>query len=362
MKIVADAHIAHVKNYFSHYGELVLKPGRDISNKDVKDADVLLVRSITPVHSALLTSSKVKFVGSMTAGIDHLDTAWLNANNVLWYAAAGFNAPPVADYIMCVIAALQKKGLLLNSSKKAAVIGVGHVGRLVVERLKYLGFQVVCVDPIRALNEKDFVSISLQQVEEVDLISLHVPLTRDGDYPTDQFINQQFLQKQKPGCVLLNASRGGVIHADDLKQYGRHCHWCFDVWPHEPHIDPVILANALIATPHIAGYSVQSKMRGIEMIHQVARELLVLKPITLPNVFYSPPVLLKGCWPDHVLEIFNPAQMTNIMRRALSGINRAAKFDELRHAFHDRQEFDFDSIKHIANKMSDEPIINLSIA
>ena len=343
MKIVADAEIAYVTEYFYAYGELILKPGRHISNDDVKDADILLVRSITPVDQTLLANSSITFVGSVTAGTDHLDVAWLNQHNIHWRAATGFNAEPVADYVVGVIAALQKKGLLLGSSKKAAVIGVGNIGRLVVERLKSLHFEVIYVDPIRAQAEKNFISIPFEYVADVDLVSLHVPLSRDGDYPTYQFINKQFLEKQKAGCVLLNASRGDVIHPEDLKQYGKHCHWCFDVWPNEPTIDPAILEAALIATPHIAGYSAQSKIRGIEMIYQAACEMGIIKPQAV-NILPRPqPHLLINHhqlnWQDLVFGVFDPLRITvNIKETLLRANNSAIKFDELRRGFHDRRE------------------------
>lgn len=151
MRIIADSHIPFVKEYFGSYGELILKPGRSISPDDVKDAHILLVRSITPVNEKLLAHSKVKFVGSVTAGADHLDTEWLDQAGILWGIASGFNAPPVADYVVSVIAALQKKQMLLNKSLTAAVIGVGNVGRLVVEKLKILNFDILLSDPILSL-------------------------------------------------------------------------------------------------------------------------------------------------------------------------------------------------------------------
>src|SRR3990167_2243014 len=127
MKIVADEHIPLVQDYFSGYGELCLQSGRAIKASDVRDADLLLVRSITPVNEALLTGSRVKFVGSVTAGYDHLDTKWLDKMGIAWCVTSGFNAPPVADYVVSVLAALKEQGLLSDKKIKAAVIGVGNV-------------------------------------------------------------------------------------------------------------------------------------------------------------------------------------------------------------------------------------------
>ncbi len=222
MKIIADAHIPFIQDYFANHGELILKKGREISHAEVQDADVLLVRSITPVNQALLADTKVKFVGSVTAGADHLDTHWLDEAGIAWSVAAGFNAPPVADYVTCIMAALQSKQDFKMLGARAAVIGVGNVGKLVAARLKILGMEVVLCDPLRAQEEQDFHSVTLDKLADLDLISLHVPLIKNGEHPTYHFINREFLQKQKPGCVLINASRGAVINSHDLLAHGTH--------------------------------------------------------------------------------------------------------------------------------------------
>lgn len=270
MKIVADQQIPYVEEYFGHVGELCLKPGRAITAYDVHDADILLVRSITRVDSGLLKNSRVRFVGSVTAGADHLDTHWMEQHGIAWSVAKGFNAPSVAEYVSSVISVLQQS-TFKGDGKRAAVIGVGHVGKLVVEKLKQHGFEVVLCDPLRAEVEANFISTPLGEINNVDLICLHVPLTMVGSYPTYHMINQTFLSRQRPGCVLLNAARGAVIDSAELLQYGKHLTWCFDVWENEPNINKSVLEKAFIATPHIAGYSVQSKLRGTEMIYHAAK-------------------------------------------------------------------------------------------
>jgi erythronate-4-phosphate dehydrogenase len=171
MKIIADSHIPFIQDYFGGYGELVLKPGRSISQADVRDADILLVRSITHVNENLLAASQVKFVGSVTAGGDHLDTKWLDEAGIIWSVAKGFNSPPVADYVVSTIAALQQQGRLVQKNLKAAVIGVGSAGRLVVDRMKSLNIDVTLCDPVRAQTESDFVSIALDDIADMDIIS-----------------------------------------------------------------------------------------------------------------------------------------------------------------------------------------------
>lgn len=343
MKIVADAHIPHIKDYFGAY-DLSLIPGREISAQDVKDAEVLIVRSITKVNSILLKNSKVKFVGSVTAGADHLDTAWLEENNIFWTTAAGFNAPPVADYIMAVIASLQQQKILQENQLRIAVVGVGNVGKLVVKNLQYFNHEILMSDPVRAKYEQNFTLFPLTAIHDCDLILLHVPLTYHGDYPTYHFINREFLQRQKPGAVLVNASRGAVVNTSELMSYASHMNICLDVWENEPQIDKELLQRVSLATPHIAGYSIQSKIRGIEMIYQLAVQQKVIDPIPFsPRLSSDHRIDLDHQamrWQEVVLKVFDPMAVTKQMRNILLPADNVGElFDEMRNQFNYRHEF-----------------------
>lgn len=361
-KIVADQQIPFLIDYFGQCGELIARPGRAISADDVKDADVLLVRSITHVDEKLLAGSRVKFVGSITAGADHLDKQWLEANHVAWSVAEGFNAPPVADYVISAIAGLQRKQVLPLTGIKAAVIGVGNVGRLVEKHLRSLGADVLLCDPFRAAKEENFTSINLEEIAEVDLITLHVPLTRTGDHPTFHFLDQAFFERQKPGAVFINASRGGIVDPAILKQYATHLYWCFDVWPNEPAIDKEILARTMTASPHIAGYSVQSKMRGVDMIYRIACEKNIIQPQAI-SAMSMPTQTLKFTgenlhWQDAVLAIYNPLIMSAMMRAKLLDADGGVEaFDAMRHQFNYRYEFAYTSVQ--AASLLDEDVVML---
>ena len=229
------------------------------------------------------------------------------------------------------------------------MIGVGQVGSLVAERLALLGFAVTVCDPLRANTQAGFQSTALDDIADVDLILMHVPLTQAGEHPTYHFIDKDFLRRQKPGCVLLNASRGAVIRSTDLLQYGKHLYWCLDVWEHEPKIDKTLLERALVATPHIAGYSVQSKIRGIEMIYHAACASKVIEaqgvePITMPKqqlVFTD----ANYHWQDIVLGVFNPLVMTAMMRAQLLPAQTIGPlFDAMRNQFDHQHEFAYTEI------------------
>lgn len=341
MKIVADAQIPFISEYFQSYGELVLKDGRTLTNQDVKDADILLVRSVTRVNKELLDHTTVKFVGSMTAGADHLDTHWLEDHGIQWTIATGFNAPPVADYVVCVIAALQTKGLLASENIRTAVVGLGNVGALVAKQFNRLGFHVILNDPLRAEKENDFISTPFEDLTDLDLISLHVPLTRSGKYPTEHFIEEVFLKRQKPGCILLNTSRGAIINSQHLLQSGQHLKWCLDVWENEPDISKDLLKQAFIATPHIAGYSAQARIRGMDIIYRFACEKNIIPPkqITPLQMPYHEYLFNAHHWQEVVLGILNPLTITQTMRASL--LNNEKDFDCMRLPFHSRNEFSY---------------------
>jgi erythronate-4-phosphate dehydrogenase len=347
MKIVADENIPLLDHYFGDLGELLVKPGRAITHEDVRDADLLLVRSVTHVDKHLLENSSVKFVGSATTGADHLDTHWLNEAGIRWAIARGCNSEAVAEYVVCVIAALQKMEYLLQNNPRAGVIGVGNVGRKVVDKLTALGFEVIVHDPVRAQHEKDFVSTPLEAFTDLDLVSIHTPLTHQGDHPTFHMIDKQFLSRQKKESILLNAGRGSVINFADLKHAGQYLNWCLDVWEHEPKIDLEILGTAVIATPHIAGYSVQAKYRGTEMIYQEACEQGVIIPQPKSEVIFPSKTLTSGHslndWRDVVLKIYDPRYTSQQIKEEM--LSHHDTFDHLRKHFSERHEFAFVNVR-----------------
>lgn len=362
MKIVADAHIPYIKQYVNPQDELLLIHGRAISRADLVDADILLVRSITRVDEKLLDQTAVKFVGSVTAGADHLDTAWLDQKGIAWQVAVGFNAPPVADYVVSVVAALLQRDYLPKDKKRAAVIGVGNVGKLVSAHLSLLGFDVINCDPLRENQEPNFASTPLDAIADVDLISLHVPLTRAAPYATYHFIDQAFLERQKPGTVLLNASRGAVIDSNALLMHGKHLTLCLDVWEHEPSINKALLEQATIATPHIAGYSVQSKMRGIDMIYRLLEEQRWLTPASNSKHELPHQTLLFAdvtlTWQSILLGIFNPWILTAMMKSILLPADDYGHlFDEMRNHFNYRHEFAYSTLNGVKLKAPDAKIL-----
>lgn len=367
LKIVADADLPFLQEYFGGAGELSLKPGRLLKRADLLDADLLLVRSITKVDEALLQGTPVKFVGTVTTGIDHLDTAWLDQAGISWRSAAGYNAEPVAEYVIAAIAALQMQKCLPEQALRLGVIGVGQVGTRVAKHAVSLGFTLLLCDPLRAEQEPQFISQDLSELNNLDVVSLHTPLTTTGAYPTQHLIDSHFLHAAKNKTLLLNTSRGAVVDFAALQEAEAHWQYGFDVWEGEPEIDLQRLQSAAIATPHLAGYSKQCRYRGIEIIHQACRDEGFISAAAKP----LPPLPRKRLsfdgnrlnWQEVVLSIFNPLAATQLMKETLlkEPEKCATLFDELRqryigHAIQ-RHEFSYTTVSELRLEEKDRAIV-----
>lgn len=268
MKIVADENILGWSGKKPKGFDWVLKPGRAITSEDVIDADALLVRSITTVDAALLENSSVKFVATATSGTDHLDLSWLQARGIAVADAAGANANAVAEYVLAALAELILEDDLAVWEKTVAVIGVGHVGSVLIQKLRALGINCVACDPLQQiLKGVDYVD--LDQALQADVICLHTPLTTQGPHATFRMINKNNLTQLAPDAVLINAGRGEVVDNEDLLEHLRvnpDMRVVLDVWANEPRPLPELLARVFIATPHMAGYSVEAKLAATQSV------------------------------------------------------------------------------------------------
>ncbi len=272
MKIVADENIVAVAELYRQHGDLHLLPGRAISPADVKDADVLLVRSITRVDRALLAGSRVRFVATATSGTDHLDLAWLAEQGITVAEAAGSNANAVVEYVLAALAELHWRGIPIQG-RSAAIVGFGQVGSRLHAALQTLGLDVRVCDP---LVEADWRQrrlpapvrfCTLEQALQASLISLHTPLSQGGSHATWHLLDHSRLAALSAGTVLINAARGAVVSNQALLerlQQGADLHCVLDVWENEPTISMPLLQAVTLGTPHIAGYSVEAKASASE--------------------------------------------------------------------------------------------------
>ncbi|PCI73768.1 MAG: 4-phosphoerythronate dehydrogenase [SAR86 cluster bacterium] len=276
MKIFADKNILAVQSNFSRHGELHFFDGRSVSRADLIDADALLVRSITPINESLLDGTKIRFVGTATSGIDHVDTAYLLDAGIHFVDAKGSNANAVVDYCFTALAfaALHRNFSLPGS--RIGIVGAGAVGGLFATKLEKLGIEVRCHDPFLALRgEGNRVYYSLQEVLDCDVVSLHVPLTTDGPHPTRNLLGAEELTALRKNAILINACRGCVVDELALKPLlskRDDIMTVFDVWAYEPTIDSSLAQTVDIATPHIAGYSKEAKSNATKILARAFEE------------------------------------------------------------------------------------------
>jgi erythronate-4-phosphate dehydrogenase len=294
MKIVADQNIPFVKECFSAMGNVVTYGGRQMTSELVREADILLVRSITKVGRELLEGSRVRFVATATIGFEHVDREYLNHHSIGFASAPGSNANSVAEYITAALLVLARKKKWTLEGKSIGVIGVGNVGSRVENKCRALGMEVVLNDPPLARQTGDMKYRPMKEVFGCDFITMHTPLTREGPHATYHLANEAFFASMKPGGVFLNTSRGKVHDERALRLAMESGHLgavVLDVWETEPDINPWLLQKVDISTPHIAGYSFDGKVAGLMMIYEAACRHFGLKPAHVMNDFLPvPPV------------------------------------------------------------------------
>ncbi len=314
LKIVADDKIPFLRGVLEPYARVVYLPGGAITPADVADADGLITRTRTCCDARLLADSRVRCIATATIGFDHLDVAWLESRGISWGNAPGCNAAGVAQYLAAV---LTDSGEPL-AGRTLGVVGVGNVGSRVAEVGRALGMRVLLSDPPRAERGDAGEFLPLETlVRESDVLSFHVPMVREGRWPTFHLADGALFAGLKPGATVVNSSRGGVVESDALKQAlrsGRVARAVLDVWEHEPAIDPELHRLVEIGTPHIAGYSTDGKANGTAMaVRQIARffgiaPLEQWRPAELPEP-ERPRIELDASMPE-------PEQLRDAVRRS----------------------------------------------
>lgn len=269
MKIVVDKFIPYVNGVFEPFAEVQYLAPADFTPEAVRCADALIVRTRTHCNAALLSGTQVRFIATATIGYDHIDADFCQKNGIKWTNAPGCNAPAVGRYVASVLCFWAKKYGIDLREKTLGIVGVGHVGREVLKMAKLLGMSVLLNDPIREKAEKSSEFVSLTQLaHEADIITFHTPLTRDGEFATYHMADAQFFADCRRKPLIINAARGGVVDENALKNALKSeqiSDCAIDCWENEPRIDAELLQMAMIATPHIAGYSADGKAAATEM-------------------------------------------------------------------------------------------------
>ena len=276
MKIVCAESVLHGAEVFGALGTTVIVPDGAISPQVVSDADALVTRSKTRVDAGLLEGAPVRFVGTATAGFDHLDVPYLEGRGITWRAAAGCNANSVAEYVTAALLTLGERRGECLAGRTVGVIGVGQVGSRVVRKMQALGATVLCNDPPREAVEQGGTWCDLATtLEAADIVTLHVPLVEDGPHPTRQLANRAFFAHMKAGSTFINASRGEVVDESALlagMDRGAPAAVVLDVWDGEPAFSESLLSRVDLGTPHIAGYSLEGILNGTLDVYRDACE------------------------------------------------------------------------------------------
>ena len=264
--VVMDRAIPFLGEALAPYCELRMLPGGAITAADVRDADALVVRTRTRCDEQLLQGSRVRVVITATIGYDHIDRAWCQSQGIRVETAAGCNARGVLQWVAAVLVGAARREGWRPEQKRLGVVGVGHVGSLVKAYAESWGFRVICCDPPREEREH----LGFRPLEEVareaDLLTFHTPL----DPTTHHLADASLLAQLKPECLVINSSRGPVVDNEALLQSGLAC--ALDVWEEEPQLNRSLLAHAVVATPHVAGYTAQGKANASAIAARILSE------------------------------------------------------------------------------------------
>ena len=340
LNIVLDENIPFAREYFGHLGNLTFLPGRTITSGDLTDADALIVRSVTKVNENLLKDAhKLSYVGTCTIGTDHVDKDYLARRGISFASAPGCNRVSVGEY---VISSLLACGYEL-SGKTFGVIGAGNTGTASGSIASLLGATVLYCDPFKEQksSEDGLHYVSCSDALACDIVTFHVPLTRDGDYPTFHMLDEDEISDLRENQILINASRGDVWNNTALlkrKMSGSRVSLIIDVWENEPQVLTGLIPYTAIATPHIAGYSAEGKLNGTSMIASDLCHRLGIEPVHPGSLLPDLGFIAHGTEDikSLVLQVYNPIRDDEIFRREYQGPD---SFDMMRKNYPGRRQW-----------------------
>jgi erythronate-4-phosphate dehydrogenase len=321
MKIVVDENIANAEEVFSCLGEVILMHGREITNEILKDSDAIVVRSITNVNEKLLQGTKVKFVGTATIGRDHIDTNYLVSNKIAFSDAKGCNAEAVKEYVFTALTEAVKSRNIKFKDVSIGIIGAGNIGSRVAKSAEALGIKTILNDPPLKRQTDSNIYKELDEAMQADIITLHVPLNREGIDKTVHLFDYERLNRLKDNTVIINSSRGSVIDNEALGKLipGKNFTVVLDVWENEPDINQPLLEKVFLGTPHIAGYSYEGKINGTMMIYSALCKFLNKEDeyrVKSPEV------------ENPFIEVNNPGSREEVLQEIFSRIYDIKKDDE----------------------------------
>jgi erythronate-4-phosphate dehydrogenase len=361
MKIIADKNIPCLKGIAELFGEVTYLDGAAFAHETIKDADTLIVRTVTRFDENILKGTAVKLICSATIGYDHIDTDYCDSHGIAWTNAPGCNSGSVQQYITSVLITLSRKKGFDLKDKTIGIVGVGNVGKNVARACEALGMKVLLNDPPRQAAEAGNDFVSLQTImDDADIITFHTPLTKNGEYKTCHLAGADFFSSLKKKPLVINSARGGIIDTNAIKtalNKGEISGAVIDCWENEPDIDLEYLNMADIATSHIAGYSADGKANATRMSLTAIADFyhlnkgpvsLVKEPEPVNSVIdMSKYVNSSNRIYDAILETYNPAGDCSRLT------NNPAMFKKLRNEYPLRREYFAYNIINATDKEAD---------
>lgn len=339
MKVIIESHIPYIKGLLEEVAQVEYLEPEEITKPRVAQADALIVRTRTHCNEQLLAGSKCQFIGTATIGTDHIDLDYCHSAGIKVCNAAGCNAPAVAQYVLACIGHWLKTQppTTRDSQLTLGIVGVGHVGKIVERFAQESGLKVLLNDPPRALAEGTEKFVGLDVIaKECDIITFHTPLTKNGEFATHHLCDNNFLRSLAKCKLLINSSRGAVVDNQALAQHltTHNLSVAIDCWENEPTLNPTLLSQALIATPHIAGYSQEGKKRGTAMIIEQLNEYFGWN-ITPPEISpITPTAGATGVTLERITQSYNPLIDTALLKASPAEFERLRNFYALRGEVH----------------------------
>lgn len=349
MKILVDENMPYAGDLFRRLGEVKAVPGRPIPAAELADADALMVRSVTKVNEALLAGTPITFVGTATAGTDHVDEQWLQQAGIGFSAAPGCNAIAVVEYVFSSLLLLAERDGFDLRDRTVGIVGVGNVGGRLQARLDAWGVKTLLCDPPRAERGDDGEFLPLETlVRDADVLTFHTPLFKDGPYKSWHLADETLISRLKPGTILINACRGPVVdNAALLRRLdaGQSLSVVLDVWEPEPELDVALLAKVDIGTAHIAGYTLEGKARGTTQVFEAFSEFIGKRQqVALDTLLPAPEfgrITLHGSLDQSILKrlihLVYDVRRDDALLRKVAGI--PGEFDKLRKNYLERREW-----------------------
>ena len=330
MKIVVDERVPYLQGVLEAEADVHYLPAAAITREEVRDADALVVRTRTRCTRELLEGSAVRLVATATIGTDHIDLDWCARQGIEVVSAPGCNAPAVAQWVLASMGVwMKKRGLAATHDITVGIVGVGHVGSIVARWAQECGFKILLNDPPRAGREGNDRFVALKDVlAQCDVLTLHTPLTTRGPWPTWHLMNDETMQSMPRCRLLLNAARGGIVDETALLSWQGDL--AIDCWETEPRPNATLLRRALVATPHIAGYSSQGKARASAMMITALNRHYGWR-LPVPRI-EEPATGAAGVTLEAIMRSYDPLADTDLLR------GRPESFEQLRNQYCLRQE------------------------